>query len=58
MAIGQLTDGIVLILEAGATRREAAQAVTADLRTSKIPILGAVLNKRTFPIPEHIYKRL
>jgi protein-tyrosine kinase len=58
IAIGQLTDGLVLVLEAGSTRREAAQIAAATLRSSKIPILGAVLNKRTFPIPEKIYKRL
>ena len=29
-----------------------------NLRSSKIQILGAVLNKRTFPIPEGIYNRL
>jgi capsular exopolysaccharide synthesis family protein len=58
IAIGQLTDGLVLILEAGSTRKEAAQAATANLRSSKVPILGAVLNKRTYPIPESVYKRL
>ena len=58
IAIGQLTDGMVVVLEAGNTRREAAQAVAASLRLSKVPILGAVLNKRTYPIPERIYKRL
>jgi len=58
IAIGKLTDGLVLVLEAGSTRREAAQAVTANLRSSEVPILGAILNKRTYPIPESIYKRL
>jgi Mrp family chromosome partitioning ATPase len=58
MALGQLSDGVVLILEANATRREAAMAATDGLRSSGIPILGAVLNKRTFPIPEGLYKRL
>ncbi|MGA9462373.1 MAG: CpsD/CapB family tyrosine-protein kinase [Terracidiphilus sp.] len=58
IAIGQLADGVVLVLEAAATRREAAQLAVSTLRSAKIPILGAVLNKRTFPIPEPIYKRL
>jgi Mrp family chromosome partitioning ATPase len=56
--LAQFTDGVVLVLEAGATRREAAQTATASLRTANIPVLGAVLNKRTFPIPDSIYKRL
>jgi Mrp family chromosome partitioning ATPase len=58
IATGQCADGLVLVVEAGSTRREAAQVVAANLRTSRIPILGAVLNNRTFPIPEKIYRRL
>lgn len=58
IALAQLSDGVVLILEAEATRREAALMAVENLRSSRIPILGAVLNKRTFPIPERIYSRL
>jgi Mrp family chromosome partitioning ATPase len=56
--LGQLADGLVLVLEAGDTRRETARAVVDSLRSSKIQILGAVLNKRTFPIPQKLYDRL
>lgn len=58
IALAQLSDGLVLVLEADATRKKAAIMAAANLRSSKIPILGAVLNNRTFPIPEHIYSRL
>jgi receptor protein-tyrosine kinase len=58
VAIGQQTDGLVLVLEADSTRREAASAITHTLRAAGIQILAAVLNKRTFPIPEQIYKRI
>lgn len=58
VAIGQLADGVVLVLEANATRREAAVKITEDLRAAHIPILGAVLNKRTFPIPKFLYNML
>lgn len=58
VTLGQLSDGLVLILEANATRREAASAVTQNLRASQIRILGAVLNKRTFPIPDLLYRRV
>ena len=58
IAMGKISDGIVLVVEAGSTHREAALAVAESLRSSNIPILGAVLNKRTFPIPEKIYKKL
>jgi capsular exopolysaccharide synthesis family protein len=58
VAIGQLADGVILILEANVTRREAALKITENLRTAHIPILGAVLNKRTFPIPKSLYNML
>ncbi len=58
VVFGQLSDGLVMIIEANSTRREAAAAVAENLRTAKVPILAAVLNKRTFPIPEKIYSWL
>ena len=56
--LGQLSDGIVLVLEADSTRREAAADVMATLRSANVPILAAILNKRTFPIPSALYRRL
>lgn len=58
MVFGRLADGIVLVLEANATRREAAARVAESLQAARIPVLGAVLNKRTFPIPSALYKRI
>ena len=58
IALGQLADGVVLILEANATRRESAVKVAAHLRSMHVKLLGAVLNKRTFPIPETLYNLL
>jgi protein-tyrosine kinase len=58
VALGQLSDGIVLVLEAHSTKREAAVRVTEYLRAMNVKILGAVLNKRTFPIPESLYQLL
>jgi Mrp family chromosome partitioning ATPase len=57
-ALGRLTDGLVLVLEANSTRKEAALRVMENLRAAQIQVLGAVLNKRTFPIPESIYQML
>jgi Mrp family chromosome partitioning ATPase len=45
MILGGLADGLTLVLQAGSTRREAAAAAAADLRSSNIPILAAVLSK-------------
>ena len=58
IALGQVSDGLILVLEADSTRKKAAQMAAANLRSSNVSILGAVLNKRTFPIPEKIYSRL
>jgi succinoglycan biosynthesis transport protein ExoP len=57
-ALGQLADGLVLVLEANATRRETATKVAERLNATQVKILGAVLNKRTFPIPDSLYRRL
>ena len=56
--LGQIADGIVLVLEANSTRRESALKAIEALRSARIEVLGAVLNKRTFPIPESVYRRL
>jgi Mrp family chromosome partitioning ATPase len=58
IALGQLSDGFVLVLEANSTRREAAVQVSDTLRAANVKVLGAVLNKRTFPIPESLYHKL
>jgi capsular exopolysaccharide synthesis family protein len=58
IALGQIADGLVLVLEANATRRESALRIADTLRATQIRVLGAVLNKRTFPIPEGLYNRL
>jgi receptor protein-tyrosine kinase len=57
-ALAKIADGIVLVLEENATRRESAIRITEHLRASGIRILAAVLNKRTYPIPESLYRQL
>jgi Mrp family chromosome partitioning ATPase len=56
--LGQLTDGAVLVVGSNMTRRESARMAKESLEAAGVPILGAVLNKRRFPIPEAIYKKL
>ena len=58
MAMAQFTDGIVLVLEANATRKESALKAIETLRAAQVEVLGAILNRRTFPIPESVYRRL
>jgi protein-tyrosine kinase len=56
--LGYLSDGVILVLEANATRRAAAQRAVQMLQGTNARLLGSVLNRRTFPIPEGIYRRL
>ena len=56
IALGSSADGVVLVLRENSSRRETARKALQDLRDAKVQALGVVLNQRTFPIPEAIYK--
>jgi Mrp family chromosome partitioning ATPase len=53
-----LADGLVLVIEANITRRETAQKIKQDLELVGVCLVGAVLNNRTFPIPDSLYRHL
>jgi hypothetical protein len=56
--LGQIADGIILVVGAHTTRREVARRIKERLEASQSRILGTVLSDRTFPMPEMIYRRL
>jgi Mrp family chromosome partitioning ATPase len=56
--MGQLADGVVLIVKANQSRRDSIRQAKEQLDTAKVHLLGAVLDQRTFPIPEFLYRRL
>jgi protein-tyrosine kinase len=56
--LGRGAEGIVLVLRANASRREAARKAVQNLESANVRVLGAVLNRRTFPVPESIYRKL
>jgi Mrp family chromosome partitioning ATPase len=56
--LGSGCEGVVLVLKANSSRRESARTAIHDLENAKARVLGAVLNQRTFPIPDSIYKKL
>lgn len=58
LSLGSVADGVVLVLKANATRKDKARGAVRDLQAAKVKVLGAVLNQRTFPIPENIYNKL
>jgi Mrp family chromosome partitioning ATPase len=45
IALGKMTDGIVLVLKTHSTRRERTRSRVRDLKSAGVRILGAVLNR-------------
>lgn len=58
ISLGSAADGVVLVLKANATRKDRARGAVRDLQAARVKVLGAVLNQRTFPIPDNIYNKL
>jgi Mrp family chromosome partitioning ATPase len=58
LCLGPLAEGVVLVLEAHSTRKQNARKSVVELQAAHAKVLGAVLNRRTYPIPEAVYKRL
>ena len=58
LTISSKVDGVVLVVEAEKTRWPVAEAVRDKIKRSGGSILGIVLNKRRFHIPDFLYKRL
>jgi Mrp family chromosome partitioning ATPase len=57
-AMSKALDGVVLVVEAERTRSAAVQATQRTIRMHGGNVLGVVLNKRRFHIPNFIYRRL
>ena len=51
-------DGVVLVVESGKIRRQVALRAKKELEDAGAQILGVVLNKRKYHIPDWLYKRL
>lgn len=56
--LGQMVEGVILVVEAHSTRRESARMAKEALEQANVRLFGAILNNRTFPIPEALYRRL
>ncbi len=57
-ALARKVDGVVLVVQAEKTRWEVAQESKERLENNGGRILGAVLNKRRFHVPQWLYKSL
>ena len=56
--LSQLAEGLVLVLEANVSRRAAAIRASQMLHASGVSLLGTILDQRTFPVPESLYRRV
>ncbi len=56
--LGRFADGAILVLAANATSRDSACNGKLILEAANVPVAGAILNKRTYPIPDKIYQYL
>jgi protein-tyrosine kinase len=56
--LAQMADGVVLVIGSNSTRRESAKIVKDNFDAARVSVVGVVLNKRTFPMPEALYRRL
>jgi Mrp family chromosome partitioning ATPase len=54
--VGSVVDAAILVIEANSTRRLSAKNAQKTLAGAGVRILGTVLNNRSFPIPEKLYK--
>ena len=52
------TDGVILVVDEGRTRKQAAQAALKPLENKQANMLGTILNNRTYAIPKAIYERI
>ena len=58
LSIGQVCDGVVLVLTANKTRRLVAAQIKDQLNQAQVPLLGTVLAERRFPVPQGLYRSL
>lgn len=58
MLASHLLDGYVLVVEAERVRQQAANRIQEDFQRASAKLVGVVLNKRHFHIPEWLYKKL
>jgi polysaccharide biosynthesis transport protein len=58
IALGQIADAAILIIEANKTRRLIARRAKETLEASGVRLLGTVLRNQSFPVPKSLLKRL
>lgn len=58
VTLSKLCDGLILVIRAHHTRWEVVNEAKRLLKQANVNVLGAVLNRRKFYIPESLYRKL
>jgi Mrp family chromosome partitioning ATPase len=58
MQIGPQCDGVLVVLASASTRKPVVTQLLQDLQAVQVRVLGAVLNKRSFHLPDKLYRWL
>jgi hypothetical protein len=58
VSLAPLVDGVVLVVEADRTKNSQIRNAERQIEAAGGKVLGLVLNKRRYPVPESIYKLL
>jgi hypothetical protein len=58
LSMAVFLDGVILVSEANVTRREQLRQAERSIEAAHGKILGHIFNKRTYEIPDWIYRRL
>lgn len=58
LTLAPWVDGVLLVVRAGHTRREVVQHAKEQIQLNGGKILGVVLNRRRYVIPDFLYRRL
>ena len=56
--LAPFVDGMVIVVEAGRAKREQIQRAQQTVEMAEGRLLGFVLNKRQYPVPDWLYRRL
>jgi hypothetical protein len=58
LSVAPFVDGVILVIEANRTRREQLLHAERSIAAAQGKLLGYILNKRTYEVPEWIYRLL
>ncbi|MBP8131990.1 MAG: hypothetical protein KA184_20615 [Candidatus Hydrogenedentes bacterium] len=56
--LASIVDGVVVVVEAGKTRWQACKREIARMQAQGAKVLGIILNKRRYYIPNFVYRRI